>query len=181
MISSFFIGLGLLILLVSLRIGSDPVPDLLAWELIGMATLASLVICYFLIWWPSAAWLRRIRYEITDHEIIVNVGLITRSKKIVPFRTITNLGIKRGPLDRMFGIGTVEIQTAGDSGSDTSSCGPEQKLIGVKDVDATAKHIRMAIRRFYGTAGVSIEKELPSSQLLLQKILEELKLLRGDA
>jgi len=52
----------------------------------------------------------------TMPEIYVKKGLINVTKKHVPFRTITNIASRAGPIDRMFGIGTVEIQTAGFSG-----------------------------------------------------------------
>lgn len=57
----------------------------------------------------------------------MHVGVFTRSVKHVPFRAITNLKVRRGLLDRMFGLGTVDIQTAGMSGQS----GAEESLIGL--------------------------------------------------
>ncbi len=56
-------------------------------------------------------------YQICDDEVIVNVGIITKTVKHVPYRTVTNITINRGLLDRLiFDIGTLKIQTAGMSG-----------------------------------------------------------------
>ncbi len=60
-------------------------------------------------------------------EIYVKKGLLNITKKHVPFRTITNISSRAGPMDRIFGIGTVETQTAGGSSS-AHAQGPEEKL-----------------------------------------------------
>ena len=70
------------------------------------------------IWWVPAMLLtgpyyNSLSYEIQDDEVIMRVGIVTKSVKHVPYRTVTNITIKRGILDRMFGLGTLNIQTAG--------------------------------------------------------------------
>ena len=70
---------------------------------------------------------RSLSYEIQDDEAIVRVGIWTKSVKHVPYRTVTNLTIKRDILDRwLFNIGTLTIQTAGMSGMQ----GAEETLVG---------------------------------------------------
>ena len=60
---------------------------------------------------------RSLRYEIQDDEVIVKVGIITHSVKHVPYRTVTNITVKRDIFDRwFFNLGTLTIQTAGMSG-----------------------------------------------------------------
>ncbi len=49
-------------------------------------------------------------------EIYEKKGVITVTKKHVPFRTITNVKSRVGIFDRGFGIGAVKIETAGESG-----------------------------------------------------------------
>ena len=41
--------------------------------------------------------------------MIYSRGIITKSTSRVPFRTITNIEVKRGPLDRNYGFTTIEI------------------------------------------------------------------------
>ncbi|MFW9924658.1 MAG: PH domain-containing protein [Candidatus Thorarchaeota archaeon] len=72
-------------------------------------------------------YLESISYEILDTEITIIKGFIVKTKTIIPFRTITNLVIRQGPLDLILGISTVIIQTAGESAKKE----PEGKLIGV--------------------------------------------------
>jgi hypothetical protein len=67
----------------------------------------------------------------TMPEIYVKKGLVNVTKKHVPFRTITNISSRAGPMDRLFGVGTVEIQTAGFSGGAKAGRSPEEKLEGI--------------------------------------------------
>lgn len=52
----------------------------------------------------GAAYVRRLRYEILDDEVIVRAGIITKSVKHAPFRAVTSLKIPRGPIERLFGL-----------------------------------------------------------------------------
>ena len=117
---------------------SDPLGLSLGFSLIGN-----------LLWFvPVLLWIGpfcdRLRYEIHDDEVIVHVGLITKSIKHVPFRTVTNLQLNRGPLDRMFGIGTLNIQTAGMSGQK----GAEESLMGLNNVQEVYAIVAKAVRRY---------------------------------
>jgi len=85
-----------------------------------------------------------LRYEIQDDEVIVRAGLVTRSVKHVPYRTVTNLKVTRGPFDRMFGLGTLAIQTAGMSGQ----TGAEESLVGLNNVQAVYEEVATALRRY---------------------------------
>ena len=52
-----------------------------------------------------------------DEQVIVRQGVLTRAVKHVPYRTVTNITVKRGVIDRWLGLGTLDIQTAGMSGN----------------------------------------------------------------
>jgi len=63
------------------------------------------------------AYYRSIRYELREDEIVVHKGIITKSTKVVPYSTVTNLNMKRDLLDRwLLNLGTVNVETAGKSG-----------------------------------------------------------------
>ena len=82
-------------------------------------------------------------------EIYVQKGIITRTKKHVPFRTITNIASRAGPMDRLFGIGNIEIHTAGQSGgSQYSQGGPEEKLEGIVFFEEVRDFVLNELRRF---------------------------------
>ncbi len=93
---------------------------------IGIYTGIILVVFIVSIF-TAKKYLESISYEILDTEIMISKGLVVKTKTIIPFRTITNLVIKQGPIDLLLGISTLIIQTAGESVKSI----PEGKLIGI--------------------------------------------------
>jgi len=108
-----------------------------------------------LLWYVPAMLLtgpyyRSLSYEIQDDEVIVRAGIWTHSVKHVPYRTVTNLTIKRDILDRwFFGLGSLYIQTAGMSGT----TGAEEVLVGLSDVNAVYGIVVRELQRFRGAMG----------------------------
>jgi len=82
----------------------------------------------------------------TMPEVYVKQGVITVSRKHVPFRTVTNISSKAGPFDRLFGIGSVHIETAGYSGSHQT--GPEVKLDGIVFYEEIRDFILNELRKY---------------------------------
>lgn len=68
-------------------------------------------------------------YFMDEAEIIVSKGIITRTNKVVPYRTITNIELAVGPFDRIWGMSTIKIYTAGNN----FKRGAEEELIGLAD------------------------------------------------
>ena len=96
-------------------------------------------------------YLRSIEYSViseegtTASEIFVKKGIINITRKHVPFRTITNISSRAGPFDRLFGIGSIEVETAGYSGSMTSA---EEKLEGITFYEELRDFILRELRKF---------------------------------
>lgn len=139
-----------------------------------------------LIWWIPAMVLaglyyNSLSYEIQDDEVIVHVGIVTKSVKHVPYRTVTNITINRGILDRyMFNIGTLNIQTAGMSGT----TGAEESLVGLANVQEVYDIVVQKLRLFRGgmtptTTEVDIEP-VASPRDVLNAILSEVKAIRQN-
>jgi len=139
-----------------------------------------------LVWWIPAMVLaglyyNSLSYEIQDDEVIVHVGIVTKSVKHVPYRTVTNITINRGILDRyMFDIGTLNIQTAGMSGT----TGAEESLLGLANVQEVYNKVVQKLRLFRGgmaptTTEVDVEPDA-SSRDVLNAILNELKAIRQN-
>lgn len=121
------------------------------------ALLTFIFIIPYCVMYPL--YFRNIEYSVISSsgesmpEIYVKKGLLNITKKHVPFRTITNIASRAGPLDRLFGIGTVEIETAGFSGA--SKQGPEEKLEGLVFYEEVRDFILQELRKFrhpYATA-----------------------------
>ena len=95
----------------------------------------------------------------TMPEVYVKRGIVTVTRKHVPFRTITNISSNAGPFDRLFGIGSVNIETAGFSGANQS--GPEEKLEGIVFFEEVRDFILKELRKFRDPYVTGTEVVLP--------------------
>jgi membrane protein YdbS with pleckstrin-like domain len=137
-----------------------------------------------LVWWAPAliltgAYYRSLSYEVQDDEVIVRAGILTKSVKHVPYRTVTNITVKRDILDRwLFGLGTLNIQTAGMSGT----TGAEESLTGLPNVQEVYEIVVRELRRFRGSmapTAADVEDEIvPGSAAALNMILVEVRAIR---
>ncbi len=152
------------------------------------------VIIPYLIIFPI--YIRSFEYSVvaksgqTMPEVYVKKGLINITRKHVPFRTITNIQSVAGPFDRLFGIGSIEIETAGGSGGALQSA--EEKLEGLTFFEELRDFILMELRKFkdpyvtgtevsqrYEDREVSVETGSIEDEILL--VLREIRdLLRKD-
>ena len=144
-----------------------------------VASAVGLFIAHMLI----PPYFRSIRYEMGDQEIVVHKGIVTRVENTVPYRMVTNVSLKRGLLDRWFGLGGLYIHTAGYSQQTTA----EARLSGLEDYQAVHRDLLAKLRRYRRSAGPSGEAEIvepvasgESVSDLLQQILDELKALRAE-
>lgn len=141
------------ILLLSWLISMDD-PDAAPWVLLTLGGLNGL-------WWLlgmlfSVPYFRSLRYEVQEDEVIVQVGVITHSVKHVPYRTVTNITVRRDILDRwLFNLGSLNIQTAGMSGQ----TGAEEKLVGMEDVQEVYELVVTALRRYRGAMAPTAAEE----------------------
>jgi len=94
---------------------------LLGWEMANLIYLVAAIIIYLIGTIAITVYVRTIEYSVLGWtgnsmpEIYTKRGIITITKRHVPFRTITNVQTRKGVFDRIMGIGTVLIETAGGS------------------------------------------------------------------
>jgi membrane protein YdbS with pleckstrin-like domain len=118
----------------------------------------------------------------TMPEIYSKRGILTITRRHVPFRTITNISSKAGPFDRLFKIGSVHIETAGYSGA--SQKGPEETLNGIVFYEEVRDFILKELRKFKepyvtGTEVVyPTEEPVPKMEGLDDEILTTLREIR---
>jgi membrane protein YdbS with pleckstrin-like domain len=115
-------------------------------------------------------------------EIYSKRGILTITRRHVPFRTITNISSKAGPFDRLFKIGSVHIETAGYSGANQK--GPEETLSGIVFYEEVRDFILKELRKFKepyvtGTEVVyPTEEPVPKMEGLDDEILTTLREIR---
>jgi membrane protein YdbS with pleckstrin-like domain len=88
---------------------------------------------------------KRYQYDLLDDEIVVHAGWLVQKVRHVPYRMVTNIEIKRGLLDRWLGIGTLNIETAGNSDPNQKA---EAQLFGLEDVDSVYEEVAACLRAF---------------------------------
>ncbi|MBN1680554.1 MAG: PH domain-containing protein [Anaerolineae bacterium] len=167
---------------------SVPVAIVIGYELdsIPLGVLLAIVVNVIVLlpsYWLAGLYCKSLRYEVHEDEVIVCAGVITRSVKHVPFRTVTNLKVTRGPIDRMFGLGTLAIQTAGMSGT----TGAEESLEGLTDVQSVYDLVAAELRRYRQAMPPTQASEEPESMPerdqfagpVLAAMLDELRAIRA--
>ena len=73
-------------------------------------------------------WIKNLSYFIEADKIVINKGILTKIKQNIPFRMVTDFMLERTLYDRWLGIGSIKIQTAGQTQNAT---GYEGKLSGL--------------------------------------------------
>jgi membrane protein YdbS with pleckstrin-like domain len=100
-------------------------------------------------------------------EIYQKEGIITITRRHVPFRTITNISSKAEPFDRLFHIGSVHIETAGNSGTQKT---PEAILHGIVFYEEVRDFILKELRKFKEPYATGTEVVLPSEEIVANSL-----------
>ncbi len=145
------------------------------WTICGSAILLLWVISVPLI----ALWVRNLSYRIVEDKVIVHKGILTKVQQNIPFRMITDFRLHRSLYDRWLGIASMQVQTAGQSGSGT---GYEAHLAGLLEWRELHERLRRRIEVLQpqehaaasapGVAAAGEDSVFPA-------MLEELRRIRG--
>ncbi len=83
------------------------------WRPVGLYVLIGIALV-LVAWWVVWPWLKwfTTTIAVTDRRIITRRGIINRKGHDVPLRRINNVNYDRDILDRIFGCGTLTMETA---------------------------------------------------------------------
>ena len=124
------------------------------------------------IWIPAA--FKALEYTIDDDGVKMKGGVVWKKYVTVPYSKITNVDITRGPLQRLFNIGTIHVQTAGAAGKQGEKA--ELKLAGIRDLEKVREVIIENIKDLNYPVSGRLKKELLSGGETVSKdILNELR------
>lgn len=120
---------------------------------------------------------KTMEFQIFSNEVVVKKGVINRTEKHVPYRTVTNISTRFGFYDKIFGIGTVEIETAGKAGRQS---GPEEKIEGITNFVEIRNTVLEELRKFRSQYTTATEPDLThSEEEITTSILYELRSIKG--
>lgn len=60
------------------------------------------------------------RFELQDDALYIERGVLTRVTTVVPFVRVQHVDAQRGPVERLLGLGSVVVYTAGSRGADVT-------------------------------------------------------------
>ncbi|MDD2227880.1 MAG: PH domain-containing protein [Candidatus Cloacimonetes bacterium] len=139
--------------------------------LMGFIMLIMLItLLPILIYLP--AFYKTLEYTIDGDAVKLKKGVFWRIRTTVPYSKITNIDITQGPVERMFQISHLRIQTAGSSGAQNTQA--ELIISGIRDSEALKDTIMSRIG--VPTAATKIEPQ--NEQDTLKAILKELTAFR---
>jgi len=107
---------------------------------ISLCCVAGIALLSLVISW---LWIRNLEYVVVDDRIHIHKGILTKLPKNIPLRAVTDFALECSLFDRWLGIGSIKIQTAGQSHQAT---GYEGVMGGLVDYDSwyTLLHERVA-------------------------------------
>ena len=151
-------------------LSSDPESPMVLWAVCCGANLLMWVISYPII----HLWTKNLTYIVRDDRITILSGILTKKEQNIPYRSITDFVLKRGLFDRYLGIGTIQIQTAGQSQTAT---GYEGCLSGLLDYDGIHGNLRDKLKSLHpiSESMTTSEPVNISNENALSQILDELK------
>ena len=87
---------------------------------IGQGTWSGLVAAVILVFGLVKGWLERVAtlYTITDRRIIIRKGILSRHERAAHIDRVQNVNLTQSFFDRIFGVGTLDFDTAGTEDSD---------------------------------------------------------------
>lgn len=110
--------------------------------LLGLLIVIPLL-CFIVASAWAVKWFENYSFELEDTGIRINVGVITKRQKFIPYNKIQNLELVRGFLERRYGLSTIEIQTAGYTGVPRGPFSrPEGEIPGIRDPEPIIDEIR---------------------------------------
>lgn len=117
------------------------------------------------------AYFHSLEYSLEDDAIRLKKGVFWRRVTTVPYAKITNIDITQGPLERLFNVSKLHIQTAGFSGNQATHA--ELMMVGICNAEDLKEQIMNRLRTRIVPAN-PIEATPKDDTQLLQDILSEL-------
>lgn len=118
----------------------------LDWTVAAIATGAGTVVLAVWLWWLIGRRVRSFGYAERADDLLVTSGIMFRRLVVVPYGRMQLVDLTAGPLDRAFGVATVQLHTAAATTDAT--------IPGLPPEDAADLRDRLAARGEQRTAGL---------------------------
>jgi len=162
------ISVGITNLIITIAGGDPNAKVILWWIALGC------ILCLWIIVYPIIhLWTKNLSYVIREDRVTINKGILTKTEQNIPFRAVTDFILQRSLYDRILGIGSIRVQTAGQSQTGT---GYEGNLAGLLNFDELHGELREKIKVLHPASIEKIQpKTIGTDSEVLEDILTELK------
>ena len=132
---------GIVHLIVSLTVDAPDREGVLSlmWVITGGVTLAMWLIAVPIV----ILWHRNLDYAVEPERIVIRKGLLSKIQQNIPLGMITDFRLHRSLYDRWLGIGSIQVQTAGQA---MAATGYEGTLAGLEDWAELHEDLRNRVR-----------------------------------
>lgn len=162
------IAVGITNLIIAIT-GGDPI----AKESLWLISLGWILWLWIIVYPIIHLWIKNLSYVIREDRVTIHKGIITKTKQNIPFRAVTDFILQRSLYDRILGIGSIKVQTAGQSQKNT---GYEGNLAGLLDYDGLHSELREKIKVLHPTNTKNLQSKTTGiDSKVLEDILTELK------
>ena len=159
------LSIGIILIIVTILSHQVLIDNIIVYSIFFILIIILMIIAFI--------YTRTMQFEIFSNEVVVKKGVINRTEKHVPYRTVTNISTRFGIYDKIFGIGTVEIETAGKAGRQS---GPEEKIEGISNFVEIRNLVLEELRKFRSQYTTATEPDMSSSyEDVTKSILNELR------
>ncbi|MDZ4122515.1 MAG: PH domain-containing protein [Candidatus Cloacimonadaceae bacterium] len=132
----------------------------------------------FLIVLYIPAFFKTLLYTMDRDAIILRKGVFWKKQTTVPYHKITNIDLTQDPVERLYQLWSLHIQTAGAGGQQGNNA--EIIILGIKDGEAFKVAIMKRVKQLYKTdedIPLTVNPTLGESGVL-QAMLRELQAIR---
>jgi uncharacterized membrane protein YdbT with pleckstrin-like domain len=174
---SFLVVLVALLLQLLLPLSDDVTAEevsVLVWPIAGGAVFVLVVIIGPIL----VLWVKNLSYMLGEEKVTIHKGILTKVQKNIPIRAVTDFVVNRSIFDRLLGIASIRIQTAGQSQTPT---GYEGNIAGIVDWEGLHAMLRDRLKRLHPISeSLATQEATPRTTegVLLAQILNELKAIR---
>lgn len=112
------------------------------WLIYGGVVLSMWIISVPII----RLWIKNLSYYIEEDRITIHKGILTKVQQNIPYRAVTDFQLHRSLYDRFLGIGSVKIQTAGQSHAES---GYEGQMSGLLEWDKLHQQLRDKLKTMH--------------------------------
>ncbi len=148
-------------------------------KVIWIIAVIAILVMWLIVYPIAILWIRNLSYLIQEDRITIHKGILTKTHQNIPYRSVTDFILQRSLYDRILGIGSIRIQTAGQSQSAT---GYEGNMAGLVEYEKLHNQLREKLRLLHPvseslTTNEPVEK---SMEQILEQMLHELKAIRKN-